>query len=606
MQCRRHLLSPAHFTLTGGPQCDSAKHLSGTEGSARSGALRGERLLVLPSEPVTGGESDCGSAATASLERIFDEECELREREFLLAQQKAQFVRDLKKNLSLLLANQDEEVQSTDLSTSRGLAMQQANAHSLDDYVIHKPVDVIDGMNRISAYVGGCAAGGAPLQTLLNGTATTSRHPGGPRMRRAVSALKREPPLQSPLPPDRMPFPALQQWQQQQQQQQLRHCPTTPAGRCLDAVVQTGTATEDATGGWPLTIERDETFTKQVRTSLAAASSTSSLSAIRASGASSLTNVACHDLGDHNRPSSHSTSSGGNKKKAAGEKSLDACRKSTETQKSSCGTGGDKSSAGEKKKVHSPMHDGNRTAPSVEPSPPPKIVNVTLPTRVTVQLKSLSPIPNGSATAVGVVESNKHGEDTREMPVDPGFQYPLPVSRTAAWYLPNSRVLDHTEFKNLLCENWVPPPKSVENKQVPEAWLPTVGVEVAQPPPAAVRDLRLGTDNFILEFPPPPDLPVPDMPPPGKQKKTKCFCMSCKVCSAVWKFCRCFPSSKGAGHKKDEGLTAALFTLFVRLRRLCCCCCCCSVLVKSVYTSAAEPKSFPSFHGYIYIYIYTV
>ncbi|RNF10643.1 hypothetical protein TraAM80_01459 [Trypanosoma rangeli] len=409
--------------------------------------------------------------------------------------------------------------------------MQRSNAHSLDDYVIHKPVDVIDGMNRISAYVGGCAAGGAPLQTPLNGTSTTSRHPGGPQMQRAVPAVKREPPLQSPQPPGGMPFTALQQWQQQQQQ--LRQCPTMPAGRCLDAVVQTETATEDATGGWPLTIERDETFTRRVRTSLAAASSTSSLSAIRASGASSPTNVACHDLEDHKKLSPQSTSSGGKKNKVAGEKPLDACRKSTETQNSSCGTGGDKSSPGKKKKVHGPTHDGNGTAPSVEPSPPPKIVNVTLPTLVTVQPKSVSQISNSSATAVGVVESNKGGGDTREMPVDPGFQYPLPVSRTAAWYLPNSRVLEHTEFKNLLCENWMPPPKSVQDKQVPESWPPTVGVEVTLPSPAAVRDLGLSTDNFIVEFPPPPDLPVPDMPPPGKQKKTKCFCKFCKVCSTV-------------------------------------------------------------------------
>ncbi|RNF08644.1 uncharacterized protein Tco025E_07120 [Trypanosoma conorhini] len=552
MQSRRRLLSPAHFSLAGGPQCDAAEPLNGTKGSAWSGSLRGgERLPVLPSEPLTGEESDCGGAAAPPLQRGFNEDRKLHEREQTLALQKAQLARELQKSPSLLVADQAEEVRSPSLSTSRELAFQRAGVHSLDEYVVHKPADVVDGMNRISAYVGGRAAGGAPPQTFWNGATTTAPHASGPRMQRAEPVVKRAPPLQSPRPADGMFLSA----RQQEEQQQLRPFPTIPAKKCLDAGVQTGTATEDVTGGRPLTIERDETFTKRVPSSVAAASSTSSLSLTRASGASSSADVRSHDGGSHNKPCSEATSSREGKKKEKSEKSLDVRSIKTEAENLTCEAGGDKSSQDEEEKARSPTHNAGGVTAAAVPSPPPKIATAALPTLLALRAKSLSPVPDLRAAPVGSVESNEEGGGPKGggMTVDPGLQYAPPVGRTTAWYLPNSRVLEHAEFKNLLCGDWMPPPKSVQDKPAPVARPNAVRVAVAQASsPAEVRHPSLGTENFIVEFPPPPDLQVPDMPPPGRQRKKRRLRTFYKACLAFFLVCRCFPTFKEAGQKRNK------------------------------------------------------
>ncbi|EKF39219.1 hypothetical protein MOQ_000559 [Trypanosoma cruzi marinkellei] len=549
MQRKRRLLSPSQSNFGRGPSRDVSEAFSGIEESARAQSVRSEGLPVLPGEPVMDGEIDRSGTSTVPVGQLFHKERELNERELALARQKAHLARNLQQSLALLLVDQDTELRNSNPAVLRESPSQREDVNRLDAYVIHNPVDVIDGMNRVSAYVGGRAFGGKFFQTSSNGISIQVQSCKGPRPQRAVSPVLRVQPLYSPWNPENVLPAFLQQRQQErEQEQQLRQIPEMQVENGLDVAVQTEPATEDATGGKPLTIERDETVTKCVQTLMDAASSTSSLTLTRASGASSRTGSRSNGSRIEHKQLSKSASNGEKEVNKVEMRSLGNSKKGSEAQSPSNETRGDKSSHGETKNTDGPTHEVG-VSPPVEPSPPPKSVTGLPSPPVRVQMRTISTTTEGSSEMIGLLESNERDKASRELHFDSGFQCTPPVIRTTAWYVPNSRVLHYAEFKNLLCEESVSPPKSVRFESAPRDCSPLVRDAPVQVSPVEPQDFGLSAENFIIEFPLPPDLSCPDMPPPGRESKTKRSSGCCRPCSSGRRFSCCFPFLKRAKKK---------------------------------------------------------
>ncbi|ESS70476.1 hypothetical protein TCDM_00592 [Trypanosoma cruzi Dm28c] len=548
MQRKRRLLSPSQSNLRRGPQCNVSEPFSGIEGSARACLVRSEGLPALPGEPVMDGrEIDRGGAPTLPVGGLFHKERELNERELALASQKANLARNLQESLAPLLVDQDDESRGSNPAVLRESSFQREDVNRLDDYVVHNPADVIDGMNRVSAYVGGRAFGGTFLKTSSNGISIQVQCCKVPRVQRAVSPVMRVQPLYSPWNPENLLSSFMQQ-QQQEQEPQLRQIPELQVANGLDVAVQTEPATEDATGGRPLTIERDETVTKCVQTLMDAASSTSSLTLTRASGASSRTGSRSSGSRIQQKQLSESALNGEKEMNEVAMRSLGNSKKGSEAQSPSNEKRSDKSSHGETKNANGPTHEVG-VAPPVEFSPPPKSVTGLHSPPARVQMRTLSTVPEGSAEMMGLLESNERCKTSRELHFDSGFQCATPVVRTTAWYLPNSRVLHHTEFKNFLCGDWESPSKSVQVESAPRDWSPVVRDATVQVSLVEPQEFGLAAEDLIVEFPLPPDLSCPDMPPTGRESKTERSSACCGPCSSGRRFSCCFPFLKRAKKK---------------------------------------------------------
>ncbi|KAH9599692.1 hypothetical protein LSM04_001119 [Trypanosoma melophagium] len=564
---------------------------------------KGSLGLLTPTRKVVNGRDE---TSDAYFEHIFQEERELRERELALAQEKENLARNLKKRLSLLLSDREEEIitASSSSSSSRKTSRQTDTSRLLQhENVSYRPPDVSDGINRISAYVSG---NGVSVSVSGNGNdsgAVYTRAGHGMSLRGVspnVSSQRLPPPppvmrfqpLQSPFPPGGL-TPLVQQRQPLSLQQQVTRA---------NAGVQTDPATEEATGGRPLTIERDETYSKKITTLRRVASSTSSLGLPCDSETSSVAppRPAATTTTTKKKVETLSCNDHDNIKRSNAPKLKDETKVLNETignvlivdlsNQKSVGTDelGTKSPFQQSERrgsvetttlyndemrnlrplVNEKEVEENQTSHIIL-SPMPHVkkdakgVIVLSSTPIRTHMMSLPPhsgshgvTANMNTTVpVSVINEKQKNDDANnsnhnkgssitsykdisgnqysspQYGVEPASFEPLfATPRTAAWYIPTSRVLEHSEFKNLLCGNWMPPePVNVEVPPVEQTVnVPIVSLhetkEASTPPisPAETkRDYTPDATDYIVEFPHPPDFPVPDMPPPEKQRKTK-------------------------------------------------------------------------------------
>ncbi|ORC88609.1 uncharacterized protein TM35_000162470 [Trypanosoma theileri] len=567
----------------------------------RSSQIDKERLGLLT--PTRNAANYRGETSDDYFEHIFQEERELRERELALAQEKEYLAHNLKQRLSLLLSDPEEEIRSGSTYSSKKSSRRTDTDKLQYDNVNYKFPDVGDGMNRISAYVSGnCGSASGNTSGIhprsdygicLRGVSPvlSSQRPPPPIMRIQ--------PLQSPSPPAGM-ISRLQQRQPFTLQQRINR---TNAG------VQTEPATEEPTGGRPLTIERDETYSKRIPSPQHGASSTSSLSLPCESEASSVEGTAETRSG-HEREKTKPS----NTPKLKGKKKL--AHKPTE--KGMLVDISNKSVGREEVGTKSPSQQNERGR-SVETTllyndnmqTPPPPVNETVVEGSHTSHKVLSPMPHLNRDSKGVIvfsstpvythqislspHSGSHRVDANESRTttvsvnrenqknnntkntnsnkkssttsykstsgnqQPSTQYGVEAMtfepsitspRTAPWYIPTSRVLEHSEFKNLLCGNWMPPPpQSVNVEETHPTDPPTEQMEdvpinspsdikEASLPPMSPAEMRQDATpeaaDYIVQFP-----HLPDMPPPGKQRKRKCHCKCCGGCGGCSHCGRC-------------------------------------------------------------------
>ncbi|KEG08246.1 hypothetical protein DQ04_07641030 [Trypanosoma grayi] len=448
-------------------------------------------------------------------------------------------------------------------------------------------------MNRISAYVGSGSGdfGGAYFPNTSHDVSIQSRDRSEVSTQRPLPPVMRVQPLHSPWPPNGTVLFAPQQPRLEQQEQRPipRPVPHTNAG------VQTDPTTEDAIAVKPLTIERDETLTKRVHSPEQTEPSVSSLCPPRPNGPASGEATLSGSVRSDSKPSPLAETRTDEERGAKPLEKTGASTPSNETRNTQQTVIAAENARTPKQQVY--------ISPQPQLTSDAKGVIISSPVPIRVHLMPLSPPPESSAASAtaaaagrglvggaGATWESGYDDALRQGAVDHMLQFPpLTTPRTAAWYLPTSRVLEPAEFRNLLRGDWMPPPRSVQVAEATVDWsppvtsrgisvsptpIPTQEVEPTSPPPpvaplaaaetaampslhAELRDPAPRVEDYIVEFPPGPDLPVPDMPPPGTHRKSKCSCTCSRPCAPRCHFSRHFPFIK-RGRKNKGGNTSGL------------------------------------------------